>query len=41
MVNGEVRAVLDVDSDTLATFDDVDRQYLEFLCTRLGEMLYV
>ena len=41
MVNGEVRAVLDVDSDTLATFDDIDRQYLELLCTRLGETLYV
>lgn len=27
--NGEVVAVLDIDSEKLATFDDVDRKYLE------------
>jgi len=27
--DGEVQAVLDIDSKELATFDDIDRQYLE------------
>ena len=27
--SGKVIAVLDIDSDQLATFDDIDRQYLE------------
>jgi GAF domain-containing protein len=26
---GEVRGVLDIDSDQLATFDETDREYLE------------
>ena len=30
--DGEVQAVLDIDSKELATFDDVDRQYLEGIC---------
>ena len=29
---GEVTAVLDIDSKELATFDDIDRQYLETIC---------
>ena len=28
----EVQAVLDIDSKELATFDDIDRQYLEAIC---------
>ena len=30
--DGKVIAVLDIDSDQLATFDDVDRRYLEQIC---------
>ena len=30
--DGKVTAVLDIDSDQLATFNDVDRQYLEQIC---------
>ena len=30
--DGKVTAVLDIDSDQLATFDDVARQYLEQIC---------
>ena len=30
--DGKVTAVLDSDSERLATFDDVDRQYLEDIC---------
>jgi GAF domain-containing protein len=29
---GEVSAVLDIDSKELNTFDDTDRQYLENIC---------
>jgi GAF domain-containing protein len=29
---GTVIAVLDIDSEKLGTFDDVDRQYLEQIC---------
>jgi GAF domain-containing protein len=32
---GEVEAVLDIDSKELATFDDIDRQYLEEICKQL------
>lgn len=32
---GEVVAVLDIDSRELATFDDIDRQYLEEICKLL------
>jgi GAF domain-containing protein len=31
-LDGKVTAVLDIDSEKLATFDDVDRQYLEQIC---------
>ena len=30
--NGKVMAVLDIDSEHLATFDDIDRKYLEEIC---------
>jgi GAF domain-containing protein len=30
--NGEVIAVLDIDSEELNTFDDIDKQYLEEMC---------
>jgi GAF domain-containing protein len=30
--DGKVTAVLDIDSEQLGTFDDVDRQYLEQIC---------
>ena len=30
--DGKVTAVLDIDSEKLNTFDDVDRQYLEQIC---------
>ena len=33
---GRVRAVLDVDSDTPAAFDEIDTQYLEEICAWLG-----
>ena len=33
--NGEVVAVLDIDSKELGTFDDIDRQYLEEICRML------
>ena len=35
-----VRAVLDIDSDQLATFDDIDRHYLEQLCAHLCRAIY-
>ena len=34
--NGEVVAVLDIDSERLATFDDVDREWLEQIVALLG-----
>lgn len=40
IANGTVRAVLDIDSDRLATFDDVDRHYLEVLCGHLCQAIY-
>ena len=33
---GQVTAVLDIDSDRLSTFDDVDAQYLQQICRLLG-----
>lgn len=33
---GDLLAVLDVDSDTLDAFDDVDREHLEAICDALG-----
>jgi len=38
--NNTVRAVLDIDSATLNTFDQSDREYLEKLCNWLGEILF-
>ncbi len=35
--DGRLLAVLDVDSDYPAAFDDVDREALEQLCTELGQ----
>ena len=37
----EIVAVLDIDSDTLATFDDTDRHFLEILCQHLSNTLYI
>ena len=35
----EVVAVLDIDSKDLATFDDIDRRYLEDICRLIAPML--
>lgn len=40
IVSGNVRAVLDIDSDQLATFDNTDRHYLEIICHNLAHTLY-
>ena len=37
---GEVRGVLDIDSDQLATFDETDREYLEKVVNLLVKTLY-
>ena len=37
MLNGEVVAVLDIDSEQLATFDDTDRLWLERIANLLTE----
>jgi GAF domain-containing protein len=37
--SGVVLAVLDVDSDALAAFDEVDREALEALCASLASRL--
>ena len=37
---GEVRGVLDIDSDQLATFDETDREYLEKVVDLLVKTLY-
>ncbi len=34
--DGDVRAILDIDSKELATFDDTDRRYLEYICRFLN-----
>ena len=34
---GEVKAVLDIDSKELGTFDDIDRKYLEAICQMIWE----
>ena len=36
--NGKVIAVLDIDSEHLGTFDDIDRKYLEDICKLLQEL---
>jgi len=33
---GKVIAVLDIDSEKLGTFDDVDKEYLEQICQMIG-----
>jgi len=38
--DGEVVGVLDIDSTELATFDDIDREYLEQVCQLLTRNLY-
>ena len=38
--DGRVAGVLDIDSTSLGTFDDTDRQYLEQLCQLLTANLY-
>jgi len=35
--DGKVTAVLDIDSEHLATFDDTDRRYLEEICRLLAK----
>ena len=40
IVAGEVRGVLDIDSDQLATFDETDREYLEKVVDLLVKTLY-
>lgn len=35
--DGKVMAVLDIDSDRLATFDNIDRKYLEDICKLVKE----
>jgi GAF domain-containing protein len=35
---GEVIAVLDIDSKELATFDETDRRYLEAICAMLTDI---
>ena len=35
--DGKVTAVLDIDSEHLATFDDTDRRYLEEICKLLAK----
>ncbi len=39
-VNGEVKGVLDIDSDQLATFDETDQLYLEQLVAIITKTLY-
>jgi len=38
--DGEIKAVLDIDSDKLATFDDIDRVYLEQLASLITKTIY-
>ena len=38
--DGSVRAVLDVDSDELAAFDETDREWLERVCTLISRTLW-
>lgn len=40
IAEGTVRAVLDIDSDTLADFNDIDRKYLEQLCNHICKAIY-
>ena len=38
--NGQVSAVLDIDSEHLATFDDTDKLYLEEVCRLIERNIY-
>ena len=40
MANGEVKAVLDIDSSELNTFDEIDQKYLEQMCAILSKSIY-
>ena len=40
IANGEVKGVLDIDSDQLNTFDETDRKYLEQTVLILTQVLY-
>lgn len=40
IANGEVKGVLDIDSDQLNTFDETDRKYLEQTVLILTQALY-
>ncbi|MDE5678368.1 GAF domain-containing protein [Phocaeicola sp.] len=40
LVNGQVKGVLDIDSDQLNSFDETDRHYLEEITTILAKTLY-
>ena len=40
-VKGEVKGVLDIDSDQLASFDETDKQYLEMLIDIIIKTLYL
>ena len=40
IVNGEIKGVLDIDSDQLNTFDETDRKYLEQTVLILTQVLY-
>jgi GAF domain-containing protein len=37
--NGIVIAVLDIDSDELNTFDDIDKKYLEIICDEIVSVI--
>lgn len=37
---GEVKAVLDIDSEHLSNFDKIDKRYLEELCDWIGQHIY-
>lgn len=37
---GEVKGVLDIDSDTINSFDSIDKEYLEKVTELLGKQLY-
>ncbi|NQT24878.1 GAF domain-containing protein, partial [candidate division KSB1 bacterium] len=36
--NGNIRGVLDIDSDELAMFDEIDREYLEQIAEQIKEL---
>ncbi|MCH5302435.1 MAG: GAF domain-containing protein [Prevotella sp.] len=38
--NGEIRAVLDIDSKQLGTFDETDRHYLEKVAAIISQQIY-